>query len=104
MSARRSFLRAALLLLGAPAWAAPASAPESGFAFPRRLRDALGREVVVARPPQRLVVVFPSNVEIAFALGLEARIAAIGGRVFWPAAARVSLQLGERFADQRYAD
>ena len=94
MSARRSFLRAALLLLGPPAWAAPASAPESAFAFPRRLRDALGREVVVARPPQRLVVVFPSNVEIAFALGLEARIAAIGGRVFWPAAARDKASIG----------
>ncbi len=62
--------------------------------FPRRVRDALGRQVVIARPPQRLVVVFPSNVELAWALGLAGRVAAIGGSVRWPEDARQKPSIG----------
>ncbi len=40
--------------------------------------------VVVPRAPQRIVVVFPGNVELAWALGLADRVVAIGGRVRWP--------------------
>ncbi|MRT32716.1 ABC transporter substrate-binding protein, partial [Xylella fastidiosa subsp. multiplex] len=61
-------------------------APSGGF--PRELVDALGRRVVVPRAPQRIVVVFPSNVELAWALGLADRVVAIGGRVRWPEDAR----------------
>ncbi len=67
-------------------------APARGF--PRDLTDALGRRVHIARSPQRIVVVFPSNVELAWALGLEARVVAIGGRVRWPEVARTKPSIG----------
>jgi iron complex transport system substrate-binding protein len=44
----------------------------------------MGRKVRIAAPPQRIVTVFPSNVEILFALGLADRVVAIGGRVRHP--------------------
>ena len=62
--------------------------------FPREVTDALGRRVRIAAPPQRIVVVFPSNVELAWALGLEDRVAAIGGRVRWPESARAKPSIG----------
>lgn len=52
--------------------------------WPRTLVDAMGRIVSIAAPPQRIVTVFPSNVEILFALGLADRVVAIGGRVRHP--------------------
>lgn len=52
--------------------------------WPRTLVDALQRSVRIAAPPQRIVTVFPSNVEILFALGLADRVVAIGGRVRHP--------------------
>jgi iron complex transport system substrate-binding protein len=67
-------------------------APSGGF--PRELVDALGRRVVVPRAPQRIVVVFPSNVELAWALGLADRVVAIGGRVRWPEDARAKPSIG----------
>ena len=68
------------------------AAQENGF--PRTLIDTLGRRVELERAPQRIVAVFPSNIEIAFALGLESRIAAVGGRVFWPPEARSKPSIG----------
>lgn len=61
-------------------------APTAGAApsWPRTLVDAMGRKVRIAAPPQRIVTVFPSNVEILFALGLADRVVAIGGRVRHP--------------------
>lgn len=62
------------------------AAPKAGAApsWPRTLVDAMGRQVRIAAPPQRIVTVFPSNVEILFALGLADRVVAIGGRVRHP--------------------
>ncbi|MFY7865442.1 ABC transporter substrate-binding protein [Roseateles sp.] len=62
------------------------AAPKAGAApsWPRMLVDAMGRQVRIAAPPQRIVTVFPSNVEILFALGLADRVVAIGGRVRHP--------------------
>ncbi|SFP89178.1 iron complex transport system substrate-binding protein [Variovorax sp. OK605] len=71
--------------------ASPAFAAQG---FPREVTDALGRRVRIAAPPQRIVVVFPSNVELAWALGLEDRVAAIGGRVRWPESARAKPSIG----------
>ena len=87
------------LAVGVCAGAAAALRPGTAQAaaasgFPRTLNDALGRRVRLAEAPQRIVAVFPSNVEIAFALGLEARIAAVGGRVFWPPEARDKPSVG----------
>jgi iron complex transport system substrate-binding protein len=66
----------------------------SSAAFPLRMNDALGRSLRISRAPERIVVVFPSNVEIAYALGLESRIVAIGGRTSWPPAARMKPSVG----------
>jgi iron complex transport system substrate-binding protein len=41
------------------------------------VRDALGREVTVAAPPQRIVSIFASNVEMVAALGMADRIVGI---------------------------
>ena len=73
------------LLLAAGAGMALAE-PVAGQAvtWPRTLVDALQRSVRIAAPPQRIVTVFPSNVEILFALGLASRVVAIGGRVRHP--------------------
>ena len=73
------------LLLAAGAGMALAE-PVAGQAvtWPRTLVDALQRSVRIAAPPQRIVTVFPSNVEILFALGLADRVVAIGGRVRHP--------------------
>lgn len=73
------------LLLAAGAGMALAE-PVAGQAvtWPRTLVDALQRSVRIAAPPQRIVAVFPSNVEILFALGLADRVVAIGGRVRHP--------------------
>jgi iron complex transport system substrate-binding protein len=73
------------LLLAAGAGMALAE-PVAGPAgtWPRTLVDALQRSVRIAAAPQRIVTVFPSNVEILFALGLASRVVAIGGRVRHP--------------------
>lgn len=70
------------LLLAASGMVAPAAG--AAQAWPRTLVDAMGRPVRIAGPPQRIVTVFPSNVEILFALGLADRVVAIGGRVRHP--------------------
>ncbi|MGC4078556.1 MAG: ABC transporter substrate-binding protein [Rubrivivax sp.] len=62
--------------------------------WPRSVVDALGRTLRLAAPPQRIVAIFPSNIEIVFALGLEARVAAIGGRVRYPEAALAKPSVG----------
>lgn len=98
---RRRLLCAALispLAVGLPGLSAsarenPALPPAEG-GFPRRLIDTLGRELFIARAPQRIVVIFPSNIEIAYAIGLEERIAAIGGRVVWPEEALAKPSVG----------
>ena len=80
------------LLLAASSIAAPtASAAPS---WPRTLVDAMGRQIRIAEPPQRIVTVFPSNVEILFALGLADRVVAIGGRVRHPPEAVVKPSVG----------
>lgn len=62
--------------------------------FPLPIKDALGRSLLIERAPERIVVIFPSNIEIAYALGLEDRIIAIGGRPSWPPAARIKASVG----------
>jgi iron complex transport system substrate-binding protein len=92
---RREALGATLALAGSPLLAAPA--PSTGpvaQAWPRELSDAMNRRVRLEQAPQRLVVVFPSNVELVFALGLADRVVAIGGRVRYPEAALSKPSIG----------
>lgn len=103
---RRALLGRLLALAGAgalPAEALSAAMPafadsptlrQTSSAFPRQVVDTLGRTLHIARPPQRIVVIFPSNVEILFALGLETRVAAVGGLVGWPPAALAKPSVG----------
>lgn len=64
---RRALLAAPLL------WPARARAA----AWPRRLTDGLGREVVIARAPRRIVAIFASNTELLAAIGAADRIVGI---------------------------
>lgn len=85
--ARRALLAGAALCCAGGEAAATA-------AWPRSVVDASGRTLRLAAPPQRIVAIFPSNIEIVFALGLEARVAAIGGRVRHPEAALAKPSVG----------
>lgn len=71
-----------------------AGAPATAGTWPRSLVDASGRVLTIARPPQRIIAVFPSNVEIVFALGLAPRVAALGGRVRYPPEALAKPSVG----------
>jgi iron complex transport system substrate-binding protein len=51
------------------------AAPAAGE--PMTVTDALGRQVTLERPPQRLVTIFASNTELAAAVGLTDRIVGI---------------------------
>ena len=48
------------------------------------MRDAFGRSVTVPAPPQRIVPIFASNVEIVAALGLADRIVGIESFTRYP--------------------
>lgn len=59
------------------AWSAAA-------AEPTRLTDAIGRQVEIARPPERIVPIFASNTELVAALGLSDRIVGIEAYTRYP--------------------
>ncbi|WP_347485822.1 ABC transporter substrate-binding protein [Vandammella animalimorsus] len=88
-----------------PAWASGAAAadPASGASpwlahclheqalqpaasAPVLLRDALGRELALSRPPQRIVTIFSSNTELVAYLGLTGRIVGVEDYTRYPAA------------------
>lgn len=52
-------------------------AGNAAAAGPVTVRDALGREVTVPAPPQRIVTIFSSNTELVASLGLANRIVGI---------------------------
>jgi len=54
------------------------------LATPRTVTDALGRRVVVARAPARIVSVAPSVTEVLFALGLGARVVGVSSADDYP--------------------
>lgn len=60
------------------------AAVSASAAFPVRMTDALGRAVVVPRPPLRIISLAPSVTEILFALGLDARIVGISSADDYP--------------------
>jgi iron complex transport system substrate-binding protein len=53
-------------------------------AEPVTVRDAFGREVTVAAPPQRIVTIFASNTEMVAALGLANRIVGVEAYTRFP--------------------
>jgi len=62
----------------------------SAGAFPRTITDALGREVTIPAPPQRIVSIFASNTELLVALGLEDRIVGVEDYTKYPPGIRES--------------
>lgn len=74
--------------------AAAASSPNPGW--PRQLRDALGRAVTIAAPPQRIITVFSSNTELVAYLGLAERIAGVEQYTRFPASVLDRPRIGGR--------
>ncbi len=81
-------------LLLASASAQALAADSDAGVFPREVVDALGRRVRIERRPERMLVVFPSNIELVWALGLGERVTAIGGTVRWPSEAMAKPRIG----------
>ncbi|HET8569421.1 MAG TPA: cobalamin-binding protein [Candidatus Limnocylindria bacterium] len=94
---RRALLLVALLLpvACAPGTGAPAPTPApTTAAFPARVVDFQGRDVVVAGAPQRIVSIGPSNTEFLFALGVGDRVVGTDDFSDEPAAARAAEKVG----------
>jgi iron complex transport system substrate-binding protein len=62
--------------------------------YPLTITDDAGRSVTVARRPQRIVSLAPSNTEILFALGLGDRVVGVDEFSNYPAEARSKPKIG----------
>jgi iron complex transport system substrate-binding protein len=79
----------------APAPSPAASAqPASASGFPLTIRDDLGRTVVVASEPRRIVALLPSHTETLFALGVGDRVIGVDDNSDHPPAAAQLPRLG----------
>lgn len=56
--------------------------------WPRRVRDAVGHELLIEAPPQRIVSLVPSQTELLFDLGIGGRVAGVTKFCVHPAEAR----------------
>lgn len=65
-------------------------------AAPISVRDALGRDVVIDRPPTRIVAIFSSNVEILDSLGLMDRIVGVEDMTRYPEGVELIPSVGGR--------
>jgi len=63
--------------------------------YPLTVTDDAGRAVTVARRPQRIVSLAPSNTEILFALGLADRVVGVDKYSNYPPAAAQKPQIGD---------
>jgi len=62
--------------------------------YPLTIRDVSGRTITIARRPQRIVSLAPSNTETLFALGLGERVVGVDQSSDYPAAARDKPRIG----------
>ncbi len=60
----------------------------AGGGFPLTLRDALGRAVVIPRPPARIISLAPSVTETVFAVGAGGRLVGVSNAETFPPEAR----------------
>jgi iron complex transport system substrate-binding protein len=74
--------------------AAAAAATSTMPAFPLTITDDSGQQVVIAKMPERIVSISPSNTEILFALGLGPKVVAVDQFSDFPAEAKEKTQLG----------
>jgi iron complex transport system substrate-binding protein len=68
----------------------------AALADPIRLTDAVGRNVVITQPPQRIVPIFASNAELVAALGLSERIVGVEAYTRFPPELARKPQVGGR--------
>ncbi|MGX1790098.1 ABC transporter substrate-binding protein [Bosea sp. NPDC055332] len=85
---RLRLLSLALMVLAA-SWSA-------ATAEPIRLTDAVGRQVEIARAPERIVPIFASNTELVAALGLSGRVVGIEAYTRYPPEVLDRPQVGGR--------
>lgn len=97
----RKILAALILFAGLCTFSACGGQPEKKQesasregGFPVTVRDALNREVKVARAPERIVSLSPGNTEILFALGLEDRVAGVTNYCDYPEQAKAKPKIG----------
>jgi iron complex transport system substrate-binding protein len=63
--------------------------------YPLTITDGLGRTITLARAPQRIVSLAPSNTEILFALGLGDKVVGDTTYCVYPAAAQTKQKVGD---------
>ena len=73
------------MLSACPAWAA----------YPMRVKDVRGKEVLIKVKPMRIVSLAPSNTEILYALGLADRVVGVTKYCDYPAAAKTKPKVGD---------
>jgi iron complex transport system substrate-binding protein len=67
--------------------------PEELPSFPLTIVDDLGRKITIARLPQRIVSLAPSNTEIIFALGLDDKLVGTTDYCDYPEAAKTKTRI-----------
>ncbi|HEU5315793.1 MAG TPA: cobalamin-binding protein [Chloroflexota bacterium] len=78
----------------APAPATVQPAQPAATVFPVTVTDDRGKQVQIKAAPQRIVSTAPSNTEILFALGLDARIVGVTTNCNYPEAAKAKPKIG----------
>ena len=78
-----------------PVSMACAATPTAAVPYPQSITDDAGRMVSIARTPERIVSIAPSNTEILYALGLEDRVVAVDSYSNYPPAATAKPQVGD---------
>lgn len=73
---------------------APQDAAAKQTVYPLTVTDATGKEVTVAKEPQRIVSTSPAETEILFALGLNERIVGVSDFDDYPAEASTKPKVG----------
>ena len=72
----------------------PQTSTPSAGGFPRTVTDGRGKSVTIPTAPQRIVSLAPSNTEILYALGLDARIIGVTSQCDFPPDAKKKPNVG----------
>jgi iron complex transport system substrate-binding protein len=78
-----------------PALEPTGSAATTSVDIPRTVTDAAGRNVNIAKNPERIISLAPSTTEILFALGLGSKVVAVDNFSDYPAEAKALPKIGD---------